>query len=131
MRYLLPVAYRPKGNTMTHEYITRIPANHDYTKGDISNMYVFPTGWARKSDKRMTEHGRIMVKTLADSGYWPGFTWEDLKDLPDETLREFAAKFTHLYHNVERMDLTKHGLETVFQHDYGSFGTDTRKVFTP
>lgn len=117
------------GYIMTNEYITRIPANHDYTKGDISNMYVFPTGWDRKSTKRMIEHGKFIVKTLADTGHWPDKMWADFKDLSDNEFQIFAERYTYLYHNVERMDTTKYGADTTFQHDWGSFGTDTRKVF--
>lgn len=110
-------------------YITRIPVNMDYQTGDISNMYVFVAPFAVKSAKRMTEHGRFIVQTLANIGYWQGKTWADMETLPAEQFRTLAERYTFAYSNVERMDTTKYGADTTFQHDSGSFGTDTRKVF--
>lgn len=115
----------------SRRYISRIPVNSDYVQGrDISNMYVFVSSFDRKSNKRMVEHGRFIVKTLAAINYWPGKTWAELSELPDESFSALAERFTHAYDNVERMDTTKFGNDTTFQHDRGSFGTDTRKVFT-
>ena len=111
-------------------YISRIPVNIDYTPGDISNMYIFVAPFAIKSTKLMTEHGRNIVRILSSIGYWYGKTWEDMESLPDEQFRYLAERYTYPYSNVERMDTTKYGADTTFQHDRGSFGTDTRKVFT-
>lgn len=110
-------------------YISRIPVNMDYAPGDISNVYIFVAPFSIKSAKRMTEHGRFIVRTLVAIGYWPGKTWEDMQNLPSEQFRALAERHTHPYNNVERMDTTKYGADTTFQHDRGSFGTDTRKVF--
>lgn len=103
----------------------------DYAPGDISNMYIFVAPFTIKSAKHMTEHGRFIVRTLAAIGYWQGKTWEDMQDLPAEQFHALAERHTHAYSNVERMDTTEYGAYTTFQHDSGSFGTDTRKVFTP
>ena len=112
-------------------YISRIPVNIDYAPGDISNVYIFVAPFAVKSAKRMTEHGRFIVQTLAAIGHWQGKTWEDMQDLPTEQFRALAERYTHTYSNVKRTDTTKYGVDTTFQYDGGSFGTDTRKVFTP
>lgn len=117
-------------NFYPRAYITRIPVNMDYAPGDVSNMYIFVAPFTIKSAKRMTEHGKFIVQTLAAIGYWGEKTWADLENLPDEQFQALAERHTHPYANVERMDTTKYGADTTFQHDTGSFGTDTRKVFT-
>ena len=111
-------------------YISRIPVNMDYTPGDNSNMYIFVAPFAIKSAKRMTEHGRNIVRILSSIGYWQGKTWEDMESLPAEQFCALAERYTHAYSNVERTDTRKYGADTTFQHDSGSFVTDTRKVFT-
>lgn len=114
----------------TRRYISRVPVNSDYVEGrDVSNRYVFISSFERKSTKRMIEHGRAMCRVMVDAGAWPGKTWEDFQDLPDDQFQSLAERYTHAYDNVERMDTTKFGADTTFQHDTGSFGTDTRKVF--
>lgn len=111
-------------------YIARIPVNNDYTQGtDISNMYIFIANIGNKSAGNMARVGRQIVEELqARTNYWPNN--DNILNLPEDSYREFAERFVFKYHNVERIDSTKYGHDTTFQHDRGSFGTDTRKVIT-
>lgn len=111
------------------QYIARIPVNSDRQPGDISNMYVFETDFAVTSKRRMLTVGRVMVNVLHAAGQWPDKSLKELLALPDSSYIDLAERYTHAYTNVERMDSTKYGKDTTFQHDSGSFGTDTRKVF--
>lgn len=115
--------------TTPRQYIARIPVNTDHQPGDISNTYIFETDFHVTSKKRMLTVGREMVKVLHAAGQWPDKALDDLLTLPDQSFIDLAERYTHPYTNVERMDTTKYGYDTTFQHDYGSFGTDTRKVF--
>lgn len=110
-------------------YIARIPFNADYAPEDISNMYVFVMPWSVKSKKRLTKASRDIVKILVERGYWTEEQAKSFEEFPEESFLAFGERHIFSYRNVEEMAYTKYGEETVFQHDMGSFGTDTRKVF--
>ena len=112
---------------MQDMYIARIPVNVDYTKGDMGNVYIFITPIKNKSKGNLLKIGRQIVEELQSrANYWPNM--DSVLDLPDSSYIDFAARYVYKYHNVARMDYTKYGVETIFQHDSGSFGTDTRQV---
>lgn len=113
------------------QYIARVPVNTDYVQGrDFSNMYVFETDFSRKSARRMITLGREMVRILHGAGQWADKTLDEMLSLPDSAYLSFADRYAIAYENVNRFDYTKYGLDTTFEHDHGSFSTDTRKVFS-